>query len=172
MREIITERLILRAFRETDLDDLFEYLYQLCDDEFEGYPGVTREKCLKHLKERVGSEEYYAVELKSTGKVIGNIYCEKRDFDAREEGYIVNADYRRQCYAQEALTAVIEELFRTGAHRVYAKCDPRNERSWRLLESAGLRREAHLLQNVFFHKDANGDPIWKDTYIYAKLRDE
>ena len=87
MREIITERLILRAFRETDLDDLFEYLYQLRDDEFEGYPGVTRENCLKHLNERVGSEEYYAVELKTTGKGIGNIYCGKRDFGARSGLY-------------------------------------------------------------------------------------
>ena len=33
-------------------------------------------------------------------------------------------------------------------------------------------REAHLRQNVFFHRDENGNPIWKDTYIYAKLRDE
>ena len=29
MREIRTDRLILRAFRETDCDDLFEYLSQL-----------------------------------------------------------------------------------------------------------------------------------------------
>ncbi|MBQ6510117.1 MAG: hypothetical protein IJI07_11640 [Flexilinea sp.] len=43
MEEIITDRLILREFRETDYDDLFEFLSQLEDDEFEGYPGITYE---------------------------------------------------------------------------------------------------------------------------------
>ena len=39
--EIRTERLILCRFRESDYDDLFEFLFQLKDDEFEGYPGIT-----------------------------------------------------------------------------------------------------------------------------------
>ena len=43
MREIQTRRLLLRPFRESDYDDLFEFLSQLEDDEFEGYPGITRE---------------------------------------------------------------------------------------------------------------------------------
>ncbi len=41
MKELRTERLILRPFRETDYDDLFEFLSQLAEDEFEGYPGIT-----------------------------------------------------------------------------------------------------------------------------------
>lgn len=72
-------------------------------------------------------------------------------------------------YACEALRAVVEQAFREGAHRVYAVCDPRNAASWRLLEKAGLKREVHLRQNVFFHRDEKGAPIWKDTYIYAIL---
>ncbi len=52
-REIRTDRLILRAFRETDCDDLFEYLSQLENDEFEGYPGITYENGRKHLKYRI-----------------------------------------------------------------------------------------------------------------------
>lgn len=38
---IETERLILRTFEEFDYDDLYEYLSQLENDEFEGYPGIT-----------------------------------------------------------------------------------------------------------------------------------
>ena len=53
--------------------------------------------------------------------------------------------------------------------RIYAECDPLNTRSWKLLEALGFRREAHLLQNVYFWKDEGGKPIWKDTYIYGKL---
>ena len=40
MHEIRTKRL-LRPFRKSDYDDLFEFLSQLADDEFEGYPGIT-----------------------------------------------------------------------------------------------------------------------------------
>ena len=38
MSEIKTKRLILRPFRHSDYDDLYEFLSQLKDDEFEGYP--------------------------------------------------------------------------------------------------------------------------------------
>ena len=170
--ELFTERLILRSFQETDLDDLYEFLSQLENDEFEGYPGITRESSLEHLKQRVESEEFYAVVLKETGKVIGNIYCGKRDYHSKEVGYIINKDYQRCGYAAEALFAMIREAFRQGAHRIYAECDPRNESSWRLLEKAGLRREAHLRENIFFHRDDQGNPIWKDTYMYAILSRE
>ena len=169
MDEIVTERLVLRGFQESDYDDLFEFLSQLRDNEFEGYPGITYENGREHLAYRVGSEEFYAVVLKENGKVIGNIYCGNRDYNAKEVGYIINKDFQRKGYALEALEAVVERAFRSGVHRVFAECDPRNECSWKLLEKAGLTREAHFRKNVFFHKDATGKPVWKDTYVYAKL---
>ena len=115
MKEIRTERLLLRPFRESDYDDLFEFLSQLENDEFEGYPGITYENGREHLKYRLGSEEFYAIELTESGKVIGNIYCGNRDFEAREVGYIVNKRYQQKGYAAEALSAVIAQAFREGA---------------------------------------------------------
>ena len=159
MKEIKTERLLLRPFREEDYDDLYECLAQLRDNEFEGYPGITYENGRKQLQERVGSEEFYAVELLSSGKMIGNIFCGNRAYSSKEVGYFIHKAYQRQCYAHEALPAVIENAFRDGVHRVYAECDPRNEPSWRLLESVGMRREACLRQNIFFWTDENGAPI-------------
>ena len=173
MREIQTRRLLLRPFRESDYDDLFEFLSQLEDDEFEGYPGITRENGREHLKYRLRSEEFYAIELTDSGKVIGgNIYCGKRDFAAREVGYIVNKRYQQKGYAAEALSAVIAQAFKDGAHRVYAECDARNVPSWKLLEKVGLRREAYFRRNIWFHRDENDTPVWKDTLVYAILEDE
>lgn len=166
-KEIETGRLILRPFRESDYDDLFEYLEQLRDDEFEGYPGITYENGREHLKYRLDSEEFYAVQIKDTGKVIGNIYCGRRDYEAREVGYIINRSFQRMGYAKEALGAVIRQSFKEGVHRIFAECDPRNTSSWKLLESVGLNREAHFIQNIYFHTDPEGKPIWKDTYVYA-----
>ena len=172
MHEIQTKRLLLRPFRESDYDDLFEFLSQLADDEFEGYPGITWENGREHLKYRLRSEKFYAIELKESGKVIGNTYCGNRDFGAKEIGYIVNKRYQKKGYATEALSAVIAQVFREGAHRVFAECDPRNVPSWKLLEKVGLRREAHFRQNIWFRRNENGVPVWKDTLIYAILEND
>jgi len=166
---IETKRLILRQFQESDYDDLYEYLSQLENDEFEGYPGITYENGWEHLAYRINSDEFYAIELKASGKVIGNIYCGSREYKAREVGYIINKKYQREGYASEALSVVLQEAFRTGVHRIFAECDPRNECSWKLLEKVGMKREAHFRQNIYFHEDDNGNPIWKDTYVYALL---
>ena len=72
-------------------------------------------------------------------------------------------------YAKESCKELIALAFSNGVHRIFAKCDPKNQASWRLLESLGFEREAHLKQNVYFWKDDTGKPIWKDTYIYAKV---
>ena len=144
--KIETKRLILRPFEESDYDDLFEFLSLLENDEFEGYPGITYENGKEHLTYRMESDEFFAIELKETGKVIGNIYCGKRDFEAREVGYIVNKHYQRQGYASEALSAVLKAFLQNGTHRIYAECDPRNTCSWMLLEKVGMEREAYFPQ--------------------------
>lgn len=54
-------------------------------------------------------------------------------------------------------------------NRIFAECDPMNINSWKLLESMGFEREAHLKQNVYFWTDEQGQPVWKDTYIYAMV---
>lgn len=81
---IETERLILRPFKNSDFGDLYEFLSQLKDDEFEGYPNLTRENGEEQLNLRLDSIEYYAIELKSEKKVIGNIYFGIRDYNARD----------------------------------------------------------------------------------------
>ena len=86
MEEIITGRLVLRAFRESDYDDLYEFLSQLREDVFEGYRGITYENGREHLKARLGSEEYCAIALRETGKVIGNVYCGNRDLMRGKRG--------------------------------------------------------------------------------------
>ena len=117
----------------------------------------------RRLSEFIGQETEYwdfwgAIRIVKGGK---------RDFEAREVGYIVNKQYQRLGYAYEALSAVIKAFLHNGTHRIYAECDPRNTYSWKLLEKTGMKREAFFHKNIYFHKDENGNPIWKDTYVYA-----
>ncbi len=55
------------------------------------------------------------------------------------------------------------------AHRVVAQCNPANVASWRVLEKVGFVREGHLRQNIFFRRDAQGRPLWQDTFEYGLL---
>ena len=164
-----TERLILRRFRENDLEDLFEYLSDEEVVRFEPYRPMNLDEVRENLNWRIGAEEMIAVEGKATGKLLGNLYLAREEFETMELGYVFNRAFWGKGYAKESCTALINLCFQRGVHRIIARCDPLNPASWHLLESLGFRREAHLRENVYFWKDNNGNPIWKDTYIYSKL---
>ena len=167
-----TDRLILRRYKKEDLQDLFEYLSDKEVVEYEPYKPLTLNETKENLEWRIGTEEMIAVELKNSHKMIGNVYMGKREFEALEIGYVFNRNYWGNGYAVESCKALIQQAFSNGIHRIYAECDPRNKSSWKLLEALGLQREAYLRKNVYFWKDEKEKPIWKDTYIYAKLNDD
>ena len=164
-----TPRLLLRRYRASDLDDYYAYISDPEVVKYEPYRPMTREEAEKDLEWRIGSDEMIAVELAKTHRLIGNVYLGRRDFSSLELGYVFHRAYWGKGFAKEACTALIERCFAEGTHRIFAECDPENENSWRLLEALGFSREAHFRKNVFFWQDSCGDPIWKDTYVYAKL---
>ena len=166
---IETSRLILRRYMESDLQDLFEYLSDPEVLQYEPYRPMEMAQVKDNLSWRISTCEMIAVELKSNQKMIGNVYLGKRDFQALEIGYVFNRTYWGKGYAKESCEALMEQAFTDGIHRIFSECDPENNNSWKLLETLGFEREACLKQNVYFWKDESGRPIWKDTYIYAKL---
>lgn len=173
-KEIIaeTERLILRRYTEDDLQDLFEYLSDPEVVAFEPYKPMTLEEIKDNLAWRISTDEMIAVELKSNHKMIGNVYLGKRDFDTLEIGFVFNSNYWKNGYARESCETLIELSFQNNVHRIYAECDPENQNSWGLLEKLGFLREGYLKKNVFFWRDGNNKPIWKDTFLYSLLNDE
>lgn len=166
-----SERLILRRYKKEDIQDLFEYLSDQEVVKYEPYKPLSFDEAKENLEWRIGTDEMAAVELKDSGKMIGNVYMGKRDFEALEIGYVFNRSYWGNGYAAESCNALIGQAFSNGVHRIYAECDPDNKSSWKLLESLGFEREAHFKKNVYFWKDETGSAIWKDTYVYARLND-
>ena len=168
-----TARLVIRKFLPDDWRDMFEYLSQESVVKYEPYDVFSKEDCKQEAARRAEDDSFWAVCLKDSGKLIGNIYFAERDFDTWELGYVFNEDYQGMGYATEAVLALVDDAFSSGrARRVSAMCNPLNEPSWKLLERLGMRREGHLRKNVFFKRDKNGEPIWQDTYEYAILADE
>lgn len=176
-REIMeTDRLVLRPFMATDTSDLYEYLGDEKVVRFEPYSTFSYEECKTEAECRSHNDSFYAVVLKTSGKVIGNVYFNKvhpEHVESYELGYVFNRHYSGKGYATEAAAKVVDYAFRIlGAHRIAAYCNTENVPSWRLLERLGMRREATRLKNMFFDRDEHGQPIWFDSYQYALLAEE
>lgn len=173
MDNIITDRLIIRRFEESDWQDLHEYLSDTEVVKFEPYEIYSESQAKEEAIARSKDNSFYAVCLKENGKLIGNLYFCKEDFDTFELGYVFNRKYQGHGYATEAARALIDHAFtHFGARRIIAMCNPKNEHSWKLLERLHMRREGFLLQNIYFKTDCNGEPMWVDTYEYAILKTE
>lgn len=173
MSELITERLLIRRFKETDWQDLYEYLSDKEVVYFEPYDVYTVQQAKEEAISRAKNTAFYAVCLAGEQKLIGNLYLAKGDFDTWELGYVFNKMFQGQGYATESASALINYAFtHLGARRIIARCCTRNNASWKLLERLKLRREGTFIQNVYFKTFPNGEPDWFDSYSYAILQEE
>ena len=81
MSEIETKRLLLRPFRESDAQNVLEYLSGPLPHCFAGLRLDTLEEARAEVVKRAADPEYcFAVVLKETGKVIGEIEAEPSDY--------------------------------------------------------------------------------------------
>lgn len=108
-----------------------------------------------------------AVLRRVDGRLIGACDLTMEDSVESDLGYILAKDVWRQGYATEVARTLVRAGFeQLGVGRIFATCDVDNVGSMRILEKAGLRREA-LLEK---HKEAKGR--WWDSYLYAITRAE
>ena len=181
---IETERLILRPFLETDAADVFEYLEKPAVNCFASMKLNSLEEARAEMKKRVGETEYYfAITLKDTGKVIGEIdaYPEPGEPHADESApqdtfspcWMLNKAYQGKGYAYEAAHAFFDYLFKEkGARRIYAYTEDYNTSSQHLCEKLGMRREGLFLEFISFVNNEDGTPHYENTYQYAILKKE
>ena len=118
---IETNRLILRAFNENDLDDFYEYAKVPGVGEMAGWHdhnsiGETKRILELFIKE----DNVFAIVEKNTNKVIGSIGIEKYGLEdkltefngyiGREIGYVLSKDYWGKGIMAEACLAIIEMM--------------------------------------------------------------
>ena len=174
-----TERLRVRRFKAEDWKDLYEYLSIPEVVKFEEFYTYNEEECKEAAKGRCEAGEdscFWAVCLKENNKMIGQIYFnfnEPEEFNTWEIGYIFNPKFYGKGYATEAVMRILQYGFEEkDAHRIIAHANINNTPSWKLLERLSMRREGCMLQNVWFKKTSEGQPIWHDSYEYAILSHE
>ncbi len=151
---IETERLILRAWKDTDLDDFYEYASVEGVGEKAGWSHHRSvEESRQILNLFLSEKKTFALELKENGKVIGSLGLEPREADAgidyqlqgREIGYVLSKEYWGRGLMPEAVKAVIDHCFVVWDFD-YLTCGhfDHNDRSRRVVEKSGFR----FLKNV------------------------
>lgn len=155
-RQIETERLLLRRFVIEDAEDMYS---GWCNDpevtKYLTWPphesaDVTRYLLNTWIPEYEKGEYFnWVMELKETGKIIGNISVVQVREDIGEAliGYCMSREYWGHEYMPEALKAVIDYLFDVaGMNRVAASHDVNNPKSGRVMQKAGMKYEGTLRQ--------------------------
>jgi RimJ/RimL family protein N-acetyltransferase len=170
-----TERLIARRFGPRDLEP---FVAMRADPEiaryqnWEAFTKTQGREFLAWLAPRSPGDEgwfQFALEERAGACFIGDCGLKIAEADNRlaQIGYTVARQYWRRGYASEAVRGLIGYAMAAfPIHRISASVDPLNEASVRVLEKAGLRKEAHFRQSEWFKGR------WADDAIYAILREE
>ncbi len=168
-RKIETERLILRQFREEDAEAMFRNWASDAEvTRFLTWPthtdvGVTR-GVLASWIERYDTPSFYnwAIELKESGELVGNISAVKVDerTEAVEIGYCMGKAWWGNAIMPEALKALIKFFFlEVGANRVAACHDSNNPKSGRVMEKAGMKPEG-VWRAAGYNNQGRCDKVW------------
>ena len=142
-----TDRLILRPWRESDLNDFYTYARVDGVGQMAGWlPHKTIDESRTVLDMFIRDKKVFAIELKETGKVIGSFGIEEPDPDpeqellGRELGYVLHKSYWGQGLMPEAANRVISWCFEE-LKLDYLTCShfDWNMQSSRVIEKTGFR---------------------------------
>lgn len=142
-----TERLVLRPWKESDLEDFFEYASVDGVGQMAGWlPHKSIEETRKILDKFISRKKTFALEYQ--GKVIGSFGIECYDeknypelalLKGREIGFILSKEYWGQGLMPEAVKSVIQYLFEVeNLDFIIAGHFERNKRSARVIQKCGF----------------------------------
>lgn len=193
-KQLNTERLILRAFKQSDLDDFYEYASVEGVGERAGWKHhESAEETQKILNGFIQNDKTFAIVLKSNGKVIGSLGVEEYGMEdklneffkykGREIGYVLSKEYWNKGIMTEAVSAVISYLFKEEdldfllcgyydfnlqSKRVQEKCGFKAYRKLVMETKLGTKENATL--NLLSNPDKNITFVFShpETLIYNK----
>lgn len=174
-----TDRLLLRAFAQDDLEDFFAYASVEGVGEMAGWPHhESREVTQQILNSFIAEDKVFALCLKETGQVIGSLGVEKYGLEdklseffpykGREIGFVLSKAHWGKGLMPEAVKAVIDYLFNVAdldfltcgyylfnqqSRRVQEKCGFRPYRRLTMDTRMGTKEEGYLNLLVNPRKD-------------------
>ena len=148
MKTLKTDRLILRNWVESDIDDLYEYAKVEGVGEMAGWLHHTSIDISKEiLADFIANDEVYAVVMKESNKVIGSLGVHNRSRVSnyqndiqREIGYVLNKEYWGSGLMPEAVREVIKYAFdELSVDVLWCAHFTTNQQSKRVIEKSGFR---------------------------------
>jgi RimJ/RimL family protein N-acetyltransferase len=174
MKQLETERLILREWQGSDFEAIHAYASVMENVQYMPFGPNSEEQTNDFLEKSIAKysdnpmKDYaFAITLKDTSQVIGGCGITMKNDSEAALGWILHRGYWKKGFGTE----FAHELIRFGfeelkCHRIYATCIADNYGSYRVMERNNMRREAHFVKN----RKHRGE--WRDEYIYAILEDE
>ncbi len=182
---IETQRLILRAYRMTDAEDMFRNW--VTDPEVSRFWGwkphenidETKSLLSGWINEYSNPETYHwVITLKSISQAIGYIYLNEINNDEQSLSlhYLLSRKYWNQGIMTEACRRVIEFAFAFGAQKVYTYHHVDNPASGKVLQKCGLQYLLTRYKRIPDCEQISGDycyyEITKENWEeYAKGQD-
>ena len=154
-RKIIeTERLILRGWKETDLNDFYEYASVEGVGEMAGWQHHTSMDVSKSILQNfISDKDVFAITYKENNKVIGSLGLHEswanedtkyKDMKQKEIGYVLSKEYWGKGLIPEATLAVIKFCFEEcGLDALTIGHFTSNNQSKRVIEKCGF----HFVKN-------------------------
>ncbi len=168
-----TERLILRPWRESDLDDFYAYASVDGVGEMAGWPHHTSKEGSKRILDNFILEKcVFAIEHKGDGKVIGSLGLHVSSYECpqnaemkvKEIGYVLSKEYWGMGLMPEAVKAVISYCFDTlGIDALTVGHFTQNAQSRRVIEKSGF---AFLSDGEYYSKQLNISFAEKKYILY------
>ena len=171
-----TQRLVLRRARLADADAMWRYR---CLEEVSRW-GSWQPRDRADWQELLAERIPRTLAVEHDGQVVGELMLKvddgwaQREVDERARGVQAEVGWAFDpaCSGRGLATEAVRELLRVcfedlGLRRVTANAFAANERSVRLMERVGMRREVHALRESL-HRDLG----WLDGVGYALLAEE
>ncbi len=176
-KTIMSERLVLRQFSMSDVQDMFDNwansseVCKFLSWEPHGHLAETKRLLAARVNNYQNNDVYnWAISLKEDHKAIGSIsvISMSQKHQNCEIGYCIGEAYWGKGIATEALKMVMTFLFReVGMHRIQAKHDTLNVASGKVMKHVGMK-----LEGTMHHAKLRRDGSFGDTNIWALLADE
>ena len=170
-----TSRLTLRSLEVSDDADVFAVFSDpMVMRYWDGATMTTRQDAMNYIDHillgfRRRELFQWGIADRETNGVVGTctLIHISANHQRAEIGFAIRQERWGHGLGSEAVTAVVAFGFETlNLHRIEADVDPRNERSLRLLERLGFRREGHLRERYYI------DGERQDAVMMGLLRTE
>lgn len=169
-----TDRLVLRFFREDDIETLTAYRNDPAVAALQDWALPHLEETSRALVERhVGLTDFEAgrghqIAIEHEGRLVGDVHVGLDEhLGVADIGFSLIPDAQGQGIAHEAVDALLHEVIeRLGVHRVVAELSKDNLASARLLERLGLTFESFSVRSFWWRGE------WDDNVYYSMSADQ